>query len=86
MNVKKGTITTDRFLIPYRVYGQGEQFMVCVNAVQQTMAAWRSVIGYFAERWRLLLFDFPGQGRGRILSGATEVSLDEQIQVLTGFC
>jgi pimeloyl-ACP methyl ester carboxylesterase len=82
MNIKKGTITTDRFLVPYRLYGQGAQLIVCVNAVQQTMAAWRSVIGYFAGSYRLLLFDFPGQGRGQILSGPAEVSLDEQVQVL----
>jgi pimeloyl-ACP methyl ester carboxylesterase len=82
MNTKKGIITTDRFRVPYRVYGEGARLMVCVNAVQQTMAAWRSVIGYFGGDYRLLLFDFPGQGRGRILSGPAEVSLDEQVQVL----
>jgi hypothetical protein len=67
MNVKKGVINSDRFLVPYRVYGRGDQFLVCVNAAQQTMAAWRSVVGYFSETYRLLLFDFPGQGRAQIL-------------------
>lgn len=46
------------------------------------MAAWRSVVGYFSETYRLLLFDFPGQGRAQILSGSANVSLNEQIQVL----
>jgi pimeloyl-ACP methyl ester carboxylesterase len=82
MNVRKGEITTGRFLVPYRVYGQGGQSMFCVNAMQQTMAAWRSVVRYFSETYQLVLFDFPGQGRGRILSGSADVTLDEQVQVL----
>ncbi|HWH76482.1 MAG TPA: alpha/beta hydrolase [Candidatus Binatus sp.] len=53
-----------------------------MNAAQQTMAAWRPVVNYFSKDYRLLLFDFPGQGRARISSGTMVVSLDEQVEVL----
>jgi pimeloyl-ACP methyl ester carboxylesterase len=56
--------------------------MVCVNAAQQSMAAWRPVVTYFSKDYRLLLFDFPGQGRAQIISGSTVVTLDEQVEVL----
>ena len=56
--------------------------MVCVNAAQQTMAAWRPVVSYFSKDYRLLLFDFPGQGRAQIISGSAVVGLDEQVDVL----
>ncbi len=56
--------------------------MVCVNAAQQTMAAWRPVVSYFLKDYRLLLFDFPGQGRAKIISGSAVVGLDEQVEVL----
>ena len=82
MNITRGEITIDRFLIPYRVYGQGSRFLVCVNGAQQTMAAWRPVVNYFSRDYRLLLFDFPGQGRAHIVSGSAVVDLDEQVEVL----
>jgi pimeloyl-ACP methyl ester carboxylesterase len=82
MNRTKGEITVGRFLIPYRLYGQGSRFLACVNGAQQTMAAWRPVVNYFSNDYRLLLFDFPGQGRAQISSGSALVSLDEQIEVL----
>jgi len=56
--------------------------MVCVNAAQQTMAAWRPFVSYFLKDYRLLLFDFPGQGRAQIVSGSAVVGLDEQVEVL----
>jgi len=82
MNITRGEITVGRFLIPYRLFGHGRRIMVCVNAAQQTMAAWRPVVNYFSKDYRLLLFDFPGQGRARISSGTMVVSLDEQVEVL----
>jgi pimeloyl-ACP methyl ester carboxylesterase len=82
MNKTRGEITVGRFLIPYRLFGQGSRFLVCVNGAQQTMAAWRPVVTYFSRDYRLLLFDFPGQGRARIISGPAVVTLDEQIEVL----
>jgi pimeloyl-ACP methyl ester carboxylesterase len=53
-----------------------------VNGAQQTMAAWRPVVNYFLKDYRLLLFDFPGQGRAKIISGPALVTLDEQVEVL----
>ena len=82
MKITRGEIRVGRFLIPYRVFGQGSQFLVCVNGAQQTMAAWRPVVTYFSRDYRLLLFDFPGQGRAQIISGSALVALDEQVEVL----
>jgi len=53
-----------------------------VNGAQQTMAAWRPIVNYFSKDYRLLLFDFPGQGRAQIISGSAVVALDEQVEVL----
>jgi pimeloyl-ACP methyl ester carboxylesterase len=82
MNRTRGEMTIGRFQIPYRVFGRGSRFLVCVNGAQQTMAAWRPVVTYFSEDYRLLLFDFPGQGRAQIISGSSVVALDEQVEVL----
>ncbi len=40
------------------------------------------MVTYFVKDYRIVLFDFPSQGRGKILSGATGISFDEQLQVL----
>jgi len=82
MNITRGEITVGRFLIPYRLFGQGSLFLVCVNGAQQTMAAWRPVVNYFSKDYTVLLFDFPGQGRAQISSGSALVDLDEQVEVL----
>jgi len=82
MKITRGEIAVGRFLIPYRLFGQGSRIMVCVNAAQQSMAAWRPVVTYFSKDYRLLLFDFPGQGRAKIISGSAVVDLDEQVEVL----
>src|SRR4026208_2267686 len=82
MNIIRGELAVGRFLIPYRLFGRGSRFLVCVNGAQQTMAAWRPVVTYFSEDYRLLLFDFPGQGRAQIISGSAVVTLDEQVEVL----
>jgi len=82
VNVTRGEITVGRFLIPYRLFGQGSRILVCVNGAQQTMAAWRPVVTYFSKDYKLLLFDFPGQGRAQIIFGSAVVTLDEQVEVL----
>jgi len=82
MKIEKGEIKLDRFLIPYRVYGETGRFIVCVNGAQQTMAAWKSIVSYFSKDYRIVLFDFPGQGRGRVLSGPTAITFEEQLEVL----
>ncbi len=82
MKIRKGQIEIDRFLVPYRIYGDASKSIVCVNGVQQTMAAWKSVVSYFFKDYKLVLFDFPGQGRAQTLYGPTAFSLDEQVGVL----
>jgi pimeloyl-ACP methyl ester carboxylesterase len=62
--------------------GETGPLIVGVNGAQQTMASWRSLVKHFVARgWRVLLFDFPGQGRGRVITGDPHVSLDEQVDV-----
>src|SRR5262245_47855088 len=82
--VIKKTANISRFHIPYRIYGQGLEVLVCINGIQQSMAIWADFVQRFSDRYRILLFDFPHQGKGRVLHGATEVSLDEQVEILKG--
>lgn len=78
----KGTIETGRFVVAYRVYDNEGPHIICINGVQQSMAMWHSFILRYAPHYRLVLFDFPGQGKGRILSGPIFVTLDEQVDIL----
>lgn len=79
----KDSIIVGRFSIPYRIYeNKGPQF-ICVNGVQQSMAMWQSLVARFSDNYRMVLFDFPNQGKAKILSGPAEVTLDEQIQILS---
>lgn len=74
-----------RFKIPYRIYGTdhpGRPPLVCVNGAQQSMAAWKSLINHFKRKCRVVVFDFPGQGRGDTVSGGDRISLNEQVDVL----
>lgn len=84
--LERGELTIGRFVIPYATAGNGARSLVCINAVQQTMAAWRTVLSRFADepRYRLILFDFPHQGRARIEHGPGEVPLMEQVDILAG--
>ena len=82
MKIEKGELNSGRFVVPYRVYGETGRLIVCVNGAQQTMAVWKSVVSYFFKDYRIVLFDFPGQGRARVLSGPTAISFDEQLDVL----
>ena len=82
MKIEKGELKLDRFVVPYRVYGDTGRFIVCVNGAQITMATWKSVISYFSKDYRIVLFDFPGQGRAQVLSGPTAISFDEQLTVV----
>ena len=82
MKIKKSELRIGRFVVPYRVYGETGRFLVCVNGAQQTMAAWKSVVSYFIKDYRIVLFDFPAQGRGRVLSGPTAITFEEQLEVL----
>ncbi len=82
LNAIKGLIQTERFEIPYRIYDNAGPQVICLNGVQQSMAMWHSFIARFASTYRVVLFDFPGQGKAKFLSGPKFVSLDEQIDIL----
>lgn len=82
MSSNVGEIQTGRFQVPFRIYGKSGPFIVCVNGAAQTMAAWRSVISKVSKDARIVTFDFPGQGRGEILSGDYFVDIDEQVGVM----
>ena len=82
MKTSKGKIRFDRFEIPYRLYGEWGELLVCVSGAMQTMSIWRSVVKFFTSDFRVLVFDMPGVGRSRILQGPAYVSVDEQVDVL----
>ncbi|MFH1692607.1 MAG: alpha/beta hydrolase [Candidatus Omnitrophota bacterium] len=78
----KDVLAVGRFLIPYRVYeNKGPQF-IFINGVQQSMAMWHTFVSRFSPDYRIILFDFPNQGKAKILSGPSQVSLDEQVEIL----
>ena len=82
MKIVKGELALGRFLVPYRVYGEAETFIVCISGAKQTMAAWRSFVSHFVADYSIVVFDLPGQGRAKILSGEPGVTFEEQIDVL----
>lgn len=79
----KDVIETGRFLIPYRIYENKGPHLIFINGVQQSMAMWQSFISRFANNYRIVLFDFPNQGKAKILSGPSKLSLDEQVEILS---
>lgn len=84
MNITKGEITSGRFVVPYRIYGEAQKTIVCISGAKQTMAAWRSFVSHFVADYSIVLCDLPGQGRSTILSGTPAVSFDEQVDALHG--
>jgi len=82
--VLKKEVTIGRFAIPFRVYGNSDSHLVCLNGVQQSMAMWHSFVSIFSKQYKIVLFDFPGKGKARVLKGPRNVSLDEQILILDG--
>jgi pimeloyl-ACP methyl ester carboxylesterase len=78
----KGKLTVERFVVPYRVYGTGDLSLVFINGVQQSMAMWHSFVRRFSRKYRIVLFDFPNQGAGRIVSGSAQLTLEEQVEIL----
>jgi pimeloyl-ACP methyl ester carboxylesterase len=82
MKVIKGDIQMERFSIPYRIYGDAKPTIVCISGAKQTMAAWRSFVSHFVSDYSVVVFDLPGQGRAKILTGSPAVSFEEQQQVL----
>jgi len=82
MEKVSGELSYDRFVVPYRKYGSSNKVIVCLSGAKQTMSAWRSFISYFHHEYSVVVFDMPGQGRAKIISGAAGVSLNEQVDVL----
>jgi len=80
--IVKGTIELGRFVIPYRIYESEGPPIICLNGVQQSMAMWHTFILRYAPHYRIVLFDFPNQGKGRVTSGPIFVTLDEQVDIL----
>ncbi|MDD5584199.1 MAG: alpha/beta hydrolase [Candidatus Omnitrophica bacterium] len=82
VSVKKDILKINRFLIPYRIYENAGPHIVCINGIQQSMGMWHTFITRFSRDYRIVLFDFPNQGKGKFLSGPKEASLDEQVEIL----
>ena len=82
MNKISGKCDISRFEIPYRLYGDSENLIVCISGAKQTMSAWRSFVSRFQGDYSVLIFDLPGQGRSIIKSGDMGVSLEEQVDAL----
>jgi pimeloyl-ACP methyl ester carboxylesterase len=80
--IKKGEIEVGRFVIPYRTCGAGTHSLVFVNGLQQSMAMWHSFVRRFGRSYRIVVFDFPNHGKGRIVRGSDDVSVDEQVAIL----
>ena len=80
--ITKNITNIGRFQIPYRLYGQGSEVLVCINGIQQSMAIWSDFVHRFSHKHKILLFDFPHQGKGRVISGSQDVSLNEQVEIL----
>jgi pimeloyl-ACP methyl ester carboxylesterase len=80
--IVKGTIELGRFSIPYRIYESEGPHIICLNGVQQSMAMWHTLVERYTPHYRVALFDFPNQGRGKVVSGPPLVTLDEQVDIL----
>lgn len=81
--IVKDTLRIGRFLIPYRIYENKGPQIIFVNGVQQSMAMWHSFISRFSRDHRIILFDFPNQGKAKIISGPPRQTLDEQVEILS---
>lgn len=78
----KGKLKVQRFIVPYRVYGDGVRTLVFINGVQQSMAMWHSFVRRFSQSYRIVLFDYPNQGAGRVVAGTSYLPLEEQVDIL----
>jgi pimeloyl-ACP methyl ester carboxylesterase len=71
----------DRFRIPYRIYGSQGPWIICVNGAYQSMVVWHSFIKRFSDKYRIMVFDFPGQGKSSIRSVPFSVTFEEQVRI-----
>lgn len=82
MKTVKGEVISGRFSIPYRIYGEMPNTIICISGAKQTMAVWRSFVKRLVSSHSIVVFDLPGTEKAQILSGAPQVSFEEQQQVL----
>lgn len=80
-SIVKKMLEIGRFLVPCRIYQNNGPHIICINGVQQSMAMWHSFVLRFGSDYRIVLFDFPNQGKGRIISGPKQVTFDEQVEI-----
>ena len=78
----KGKLSVQRFVVPYRVYGEAERTLVFINGIMQSMAMWHTFVRRFSQSYRIVIFDFPNQGSGRVVAGSFQLSLEEQVDIL----
>ena len=78
----KGKLNVQRFVVPYRMYGEGERTLVFINGIMQSMAMWHTFVCRFSQSYRIVVFDFPNQGSGRVVTGSAQLSLEEQVDIL----
>ena len=85
-SVQRQVLTIGRFEIPCAVHSHGCEYLVCVNGMQQAMASWRTVARRVGAsgRYRVVLFDFPHQGRALTSGDSQPLTLAEQVDVLAG--
>ncbi len=55
--------TPDDLGLTYRVYGTAGPFLVCTNGLGVSTFFWELFAAAFAERYRVLVWDFVGHGR-----------------------
>ena len=56
--------------------------LMCVSGALQTTAVWRTVVKRIADHFSVVIFDMPGVGRAKVLSGGTGVTVREQLDLL----
>ncbi len=82
MKITKGEIEYSRFVIPYRIYGDSSEKIVCLCGAQQTMAIWRSFVSRFSKDFSIIIYDPPGHGQAKTLYGPPSISINDQIEVV----
>ncbi|HIF54706.1 MAG TPA: alpha/beta hydrolase [Methylococcaceae bacterium] len=82
MKIVKKELKLGRFIVPYRIYGEAKETIVCISGAKQTMAAWRSFVSHLVNDYSIVVFDLPGQGRATIVSGEPGITFEEQVEVL----
>jgi pimeloyl-ACP methyl ester carboxylesterase len=74
--VERFELDMDGYKVHGSVTGAGERTLVCINAAQMTMGAWRGVASCFTDDvgYRLVLFDFPNQGKRATLESPQDAN------------